>query len=80
MMFMKTILALSLAAFALAVPATQPQVCPSNLTLAEFCFSASFAATGLSATNDSVVAAFYNVYFQYCAVIVGLLPPPPPCL
>ncbi|KAH9169108.1 hypothetical protein EDB89DRAFT_1987274 [Lactarius sanguifluus] len=74
MTFMRAILALSLATFALAVPVTQPQVCPTNPTLAEFCLS--IAATGLSATNDFGVVFLYNIYFQYCAVIVGLLPPP----
>ncbi|KAH9056698.1 hypothetical protein EDB87DRAFT_1687033 [Lactarius vividus] len=76
MIFMKAILALSLVAFALAIPAAQPQACPSSPTLAEFCYS--IAATGLSANDSGVV--LYNIYFQYCAVIVGLLPPPPPCL
>ncbi|KAH8992982.1 hypothetical protein EDB92DRAFT_1944937 [Lactarius akahatsu] len=71
-MFMKIILALSLAAFTLAVPVTQPQVCSSNPTLAEFCLS--IAATGLSATNDEV-AFLYIIYLEYCAVIVGLPPP-----
>lgn len=71
MMFMKTILALSLAAFALAVPVTQPQVCPSNPTLDEFCLS--IAAIGLAPDGD-----LYTIYLQYCAVILGL--PPPPCL